>query len=65
MSSGLAKSEVIAFASEVIALASAALFFAADTPVKQTGRRERPPKISQLESAIVEGWMPGWREKLR
>ena len=49
MSSGLAKSEVIAFASEVIALASAALFFAADTPVKQTGRRERPPKISQLE----------------
>ena len=35
MSSGLAKSEVIAFASEVIALASAALFFAADTPVNR------------------------------
>ena len=28
-------------------------------------RRGRPPKIRPSESAIVEWWVPGWREKLR
>jgi hypothetical protein len=32
---------------------------------KQTRRRQRPDKVGDEASEIVEWWMPDWREKFR